>query len=213
PGWTRAGTPGSGAPPRRRPAARRCSRAPPASGGIHGSGCATTESGRAPSTRCAAAGPTRGGSRYARRRTPPRRSRPPARAQRALPRPGWMRDVSWRPTGDPRRLRRRPDRRAAASRVVLPAGSSYRQLSPPTRARLVLVQGPLVPARSAPDPPHSAHPGPGGAQVLTRQHDPLGHRGLGRLAPRARVVGLLVAHVAVHLQHPGVVGEHVLRDR
>src|SRR5699024_8229722 len=42
---------------------------------------------------------------------------------------------------------------------------------------------------------------PGGAQPLAGLHDPLGHPGLGELAPGARVVGLLVAHLAVDLEH------------
>ena len=43
--------------------------------------------------------------------------------------------------------------------------------------------------------------------------DPGRHARLGRLAPAARVVGLLAAHVAVHLEHAVVVLEHVVRDR
>src|SRR5699024_10299014 len=54
---------------------------------------------------------------------------------------------------------------------------------------------------------------PGGAQPLAGLHDPLGHPGLGELAPGARVVGLLVAHLAVDLEHAVVVGEHVRHRR
>ena len=45
-----------------------------------------------------------------------------------------------------------------------------------------------------------------------RLDDPLTHRGLGRLGPAARVVHLLVARVAVDLQHTVVVAEHVAGD-
>src|SRR6185369_12928406 len=52
-----------------------------------------------------------------------------------------------------------------------------------------------------------------GAEVLAGLHDPLGHALLGRLPPRTRVVGLLVADLTVHFEHTVVVGEHVGRDR
>src|SRR5689334_22695012 len=54
---------------------------------------------------------------------------------------------------------------------------------------------------------------PGGAQCLAGLDDAGGHAGLRRLAPRARVVGLLVADLAVDLQHTVVVAEHVRGDR
>src|SRR5690606_35570451 len=47
------------------------------------------------------------------------------------------------------------------------------------------------------------------AQVLARLDDPGGHAGLGSLAPRPRVVGLLVADLSVDLEHAVIVGEHV----
>src|SRR5882757_6410 len=50
-------------------------------------------------------------------------------------------------------------------------------------------------------------------QVLRRDHDAGGHAGLGGLAPHPGVVGLLVADLAVDLQHAVVVAEHVVRDR
>ena len=46
---------------------------------------------------------------------------------------------------------------------------------------------------------------PARPQVLAGLDDPGGHAGLGRLAPGARVVGLLVADLAVDLQHAVVV--------
>src|SRR4029077_9624262 len=46
-------------------------------------------------------------------------------------------------------------------------------------------------------------------QVLTGLHDASRHAGLGRLAPRARVVVLLPAGVALHLVQAVVVREHV----
>src|SRR5262245_33726084 len=57
------------------------------------------------------------------------------------------------------------------------------------------------------------HAGTGRPQVLARAYDPLGHALLGGLAPGARVVRLLVADVAIHLQDAVVVAEHVTRDR
>ena len=53
---------------------------------------------------------------------------------------------------------------------------------------------------------------PGGAEVLAGLDDALGHAGLAGLAPGAGVVLLLVADLAVDLQHAVVVGEHVRRD-
>src|SRR5690625_1845817 len=58
----------------------------------------------------------------------------------------------------------------------------------------------------------SGHLGAGRAQLLAGLDDASGHAGLGQLAPGAGVVGLLVADVAVDLQHAVVVLEHVLDD-
>ena len=55
--------------------------------------------------------------------------------------------------------------------------------------------------------------GAGRAQVLGGLHDAGGHAGLGRLAVRARVVDLLVADLALDLEHAVVVLEHVVHDR
>src|SRR5664280_73992 len=59
----------------------------------------------------------------------------------------------------------------------------------------------------------SAHLVAGRAQVLAGDDYPVGHAGLGRLAPRARVVELLVSDLAVDLQYGVVVAEHVVGDR
>src|SRR5699024_8548744 len=53
----------------------------------------------------------------------------------------------------------------------------------------------------------------GRPQLLGSLDDPLGHTGLGRLAPGAGVVGLLIAHFAVDLEHTVIVGEHVRGSR
>src|SRR5262249_22520279 len=55
--------------------------------------------------------------------------------------------------------------------------------------------------------------GPRGEQVLAGLGHPRGHARFGRLAVRARVVRLLVADVAVHLEYAVVVAEHMTRDR
>src|SRR5690606_14954189 len=70
-----------------------------------------------------------------------------------------------------------PDRRAAATPVARRVGSDLR----------------------------SRHPLSGRAQLLRRLDDPLRQAGLGQLAPGARVVGLLVADLAVDLQHAVIV--------
>ena len=49
--------------------------------------------------------------------------------------------------------------------------------------------------------------------MLAGLDDAGGHAGLGLLAPGARVVLLLVADLAVDLEHAVVVGEHVAGDR
>src|SRR5260221_642720 len=49
----------------------------------------------------------------------------------------------------------------------------------------------------------------GREQVLAGADDPGRHGGLAGLSPRARIVGLLVTHTAVDLQHAVVVDEHV----
>src|SRR5665647_3825643 len=59
----------------------------------------------------------------------------------------------------------------------------------------------------------SAHLVAGRAQVLAGDDYPVGHAGLGRLAPRARVVELLVSDLAVDLQYGIVVAEHMVGDR
>src|SRR4051794_648615 len=93
---------------------------------------------------------------------------------------------------DPLRWTRAPD-----SRAFSPEQSVTRRRTPGTTARGqgasaegVTRRGEI---RAGPD-----HPG--------------GHPGLGGLAPGTGVVGLLVADVAVHLQHAGVVAEHVVGD-
>jgi len=50
------------------------------------------------------------------------------------------------------------------------------------------------------------------AQVLAGADDASGHADLGGLAPRAGIVGLLLADLAVDLQHAVVVLQHVVRD-
>ena len=55
--------------------------------------------------------------------------------------------------------------------------------------------------------------GSGAAEVVAGLDDAGGHAGLGGLAPRARVVLLLVADLAVDLEHAVVVAEHVVGDR
>ena len=55
--------------------------------------------------------------------------------------------------------------------------------------------------------------GAGAAEGLAGLDDARGHGRLGLLAPGARVVLLLVADLAVDLEHAVVVGEHVVGDR
>ena len=108
-------------------------RAGAGSAGSRGWARATTAPGRAPSSRCGAAGRARGGSRCGRRRTrrPARRRRAPARP--APPTPRWTRGGRRRPRRTPRRSRpaaptaarpRRPRLRAAGSPAVRAAGSA-----------------------------------------------------------------------------------------
>src|SRR5216684_8910001 len=102
------------------------------------------------------------------------------------------------------------DSTATLLAVTRPADVSMRPPCPPeVSTGRVLRAGQTPPA----PPGWSAELGARGHQVLASPHDPRGHARLAGLAPRPRVVHLLVTDVAVHLQHAVVVAEHVVRNR
>src|SRR5690606_13644528 len=93
-----------------------------------------------------------------------------------------------------------------------------------TPVTTVFIRTPSLPAQAADSTPTllvrrggvqppSSDAGARAAQRLARLDDARGHAGLGGLAPRARVVDLLVADLAVDLQHAVVVAEDVICDR
>ena len=163
--------------------------------------CSHGHRARGPASRCGAARRGRGGSRCGRRRRT-RRSRPGVERLLGEHRPR---------RAATRGARRRPRRRAApASSAARGVGSSGRRVGGGAEQ----VRGHA--GRFSPGMPSACvrpDPGAGGAQVLAGLDDARGHAGLGGLAPGARVVGLLVADLAVDLQHAVVVREHVVGDR
>src|SRR5687768_2952187 len=97
--------------------------------------------------------------------------------------------------------------RSRSSTPPSPIGSARRT---PTTSRSCTSSGPGEIRRciAPPTPDHAlcADRGPCRAEVLAGLDHALGHPGLARLAPGARVVGLLVADLAVDLQYAVVVG-------
>ena len=99
------------------------------------------------------------------------------------------------------RLLHRPDPRRTREITAIPAVQRGR------RARTVPTES-LGAARA---PERLRDLGAGAAEVLTAAHDAGGHAGLGELAPGTRVVGLLVADLAVDLED--AVGAKYGRDK
>src|SRR5699024_503848 len=182
---SRRGDCGSAPPPRSPRSRRRPGTAPPGPAGSPGSARGSTAPVPGPSTRSRAARPGRGGSRYGRRRRPRWTVRRRARPPRGPPTAARRREGPPPRGRGPRPLRsgRSPGPRAAGSRGCA-AGS-----------------------------PSGPHRRPGRAEVLAGLADTGGHGGLRLLAPGAGVVLLLVADLAVDLQHAGVVLQHPAGDR
>ena len=189
--------------PRSRRWRRPRGRAPPAPAGSPGSARAPRARAPSPASRRGAARRGRGGSRCARGVGP---TSPPT-SERLL--------REHRPRQARRRVRRRPPARRAGrrpgprGRLRCRRGSRGRRRRRADRARADARRTPAWAGSAA----SISRSGARGAQVLAGLDDAGGHAGLGGLAPGARVVGLLVADLAVDLQHAVVVLEHVVDDR
>ncbi len=188
-----------------------------------------------------AARPARGGSRCARTRTPrgrgrrraPPRPGPPRRrcswGRRARPRRRVSPAVE---RGGPGLVGEQGGRRSAQQVAVAVARGLGHPPILPGRARSCLRAAPHPPKRALPRRcgagearvrPGRQRPGaqsprylilvPAERRSSQARDDAGGHAGLGGLAPGARVVHLLVADLAVDLQHAVVVAEHVVGDR